>query len=141
MKIKLIQALSLVLALLLQVAPLLRSLMPNSSVGLAPSTWATVLKLGVGAAALMGFDAISQASSIAISPVNATVGSVYSGTVSYSGGHSGSVSSMSLTNICLGSAVSLGNGLTIIYAGANNATVSGTPTTAGNLPLDRKSVV
>ena len=134
MKIKLIQALSLVLALLLQVAPLLRSLMPNSSAGLAPSTWATVLKLGVGAAALMGFDAISQASSIAILPGNATVGQLYTGTVSYSGSHAGSINSMQVSNNCLGS-VSLGNNLTITYAGGNKASVTGTPTTAQNLPF------
>ena len=97
MKIKLIRFLSILLAALLQVAPLLRSFLPNIQ-GLAPSSWGFILKLGVGTAALMGFDAVSKASSVSISPPNATVGQPYIGTVTYSGGHAGSVRSMSLTN-------------------------------------------
>ena len=58
MKNKTIQFMSVLLAGLLQVAPLLRSFLPNAQ-GLAPSAWAFILKAGVGAAALLGFDAVS----------------------------------------------------------------------------------
>jgi len=137
MKNKTIQFMSVLLAGLLQVAPLLRSFLPNAQ-GLAPSAWAFILKAGVGAAALLGFDAVSQASSISISPPNATVGQPYVGTVTYSGGHAGSVSSMSLTNVCLGSTVPFLDGLTIVYGGANTATVTGTPTNAANYAFTLK---
>jgi hypothetical protein len=129
MKTKYLQAMSLLLAAQLQVMPLLRSFLPNTQ-GLAPSAWGFILKLGVGATALLGFDAVSQASSIAISPANATVGVAYVGTVSYSGGHSGSVTSMMMSNNCLSSPYPLGNGLSIVYAGGNKATVTGTPLAA-----------
>ena len=128
---------SLLLAMMLQVAPLVRSMMPAQ--GLSPSAWGFILKLGLGATALMGFDAVSQASSIAISPANATVGTFYSGTVSYSGGHAGSVSSMSLTNNCMGSTIPFVDGLSIVYAGGNKANVSGTPTGAGTYTFSVKS--
>jgi hypothetical protein len=123
-----VQIVSLVLAVQLQLAPLMRYLLPAQ--GLAPSAWAFILKIGVGATALLGFDAVSQASGISISPPNATVGTPYVGTVTYTGGHSGSVSSMSYSNSCLGSPVTFLPGLQIVYAGGNLASVSGTPTTA-----------
>jgi hypothetical protein len=59
----------------------------------------------------------------------------YVGTVTYSGGHAGSVSSMSMSNICLGSATPLFAGLSIVYAGGNTATVSGTPTATNTYPF------
>ena len=130
MRTKFIQTLSLLLAAMLQLAPLVRSCLPNAA-GLAPSAWSLILKVGVGAVALLGFDAVSQASSIAISPPNATVGVPYVGTITYSGGHAGSVSSMTFSNTCLSGLSSFLSGLKIQYAGANQATVSGTPTTAG----------
>ncbi|MEI6077264.1 MAG: immunoglobulin domain-containing protein [Verrucomicrobiota bacterium] len=128
MKQKFLQITALALAAMLQMAPLLRSVLPAQ--GLAPSAWGFILKIGVGATALLSFDAVSQASSISISPANATVGVPYVGTVSYSGGHSGTVASMMLSNNCLSSAYPLGNGLSIIYAGGNTATVTGTPLAA-----------
>ncbi|MDR3460546.1 MAG: immunoglobulin domain-containing protein [Verrucomicrobiae bacterium] len=131
MKTKVVPSLSILLALLLQAAPLLRSLAPATQ-GLAPSTWAIVLKIGVGAVALLGFDAVSQASSISISPPNATAGVAYSGTVTYSGGHSGAVTSMSVSNVCLGSLTPFFDGLSIVYSGGNKATVTGTPTAAAS---------
>ncbi len=136
MKIKFIRLMSILLAAMLQVAPLLRSLLPNAQ-GLAPSSWGFILKLGVGATALLGFDAVSQASSVSISPPNATVGQPYIGTVTYSGGHAGSVSSMAFTN-CIGSGVPFVDGLTIVYDGVNIATVTGTPTNAGNYAFSIK---
>jgi hypothetical protein len=133
MRIKFIQIMSILLAALLQAAPLLRTFLVNVQ-GLAPSSWGFILKLGVGAVACLGFDAVSKASSISISPPNATVGQPYIGTVTYSGGHARSVSSMSY-NTCIGSGVPFVDGLTITYAGVNSATVSGTPTAAGTFPF------
>ena len=127
---KLIRLLSLTLAGALQIMPLVRSALPSLAQGLAPSAWAVIFRWAAGGAAYFGYHAISSASSIAISPPNATVGVPYVGTVTYSGGHAGSVASMSLTNICLGSATPLFAGLNIVYAGGNTATVSGTPSTA-----------
>ena len=129
MKTKCLQVVSLLLAAQLQIMPLLRSFLPNTQ-GLVPSAWGFILKVGVSTTALLGFDAVSQASSIAISPANATVGVSYVGTVSYSGGHSGSVASMMMSNNCLSSSRPLGNGLSIIYAVGNKATVTGTPLAA-----------
>ena len=126
MKTKYIQLMSVLLAGMLQVAPLLRSFLPNAT-GLAPAAWGVILKLGLGATALLGFDAVSQASSIAISPANATVGVPYVGTITYSGGHAGAVSSMMMSNICLSTTFSIGNGLSVVYAGGNQAAISGTP--------------
>ena len=134
MKIKFIQIISLLLAALLQMAPLLRSFVTNTQ-GLSPSAWGFILKVGVGTAALMGFDSVSKASSISISPPNATVGQFYSGTVSYSGGHAGTVSSMKYNSICLGSPTPFVDNLTIVYASGNKATVTGTPTSAANFPF------
>jgi hypothetical protein len=130
MKTRYIRLLSLLLAALLQLAPLVRTLLPQAT-GLAPSAWAIILKIGVGAVALAGFDAVSQASSIAISPPNATVGVPFVGVVTYSGGHAGSVASMALSNNCLSSLVPLFAGLSIQYLNANQAQVSGTPTSSG----------
>jgi hypothetical protein len=135
MKNKFSKTLPLLLAGALQVMPMLRTILPMQAQGIAPSTWAIVLKLAAGGVAIFGFHGISSASSIAISPPNATVGVPYVGTVTYSGGHSGDVHSMKLTNNCLSSSFALAPGLTIIYSGANNATVSGTPTTAGTYPF------
>ena len=133
MKTKSIQIMSIMLAGLLQAAPLLRTFLANVQ-GLAPSSWGFILKLGVGAVACLGFDAVSKASSISISPPNATVGQPYIGTVTYTGGHAGSVSSMAYA-ACMGGGVPFVDGLTIAYAGVNTATVSGTPTNAGSFPF------
>ena len=54
--------LPLILAMTLPVMPLLRSLLPAASQGLAPSAWSIILKLGMGTAALLGsYDAVSGA--------------------------------------------------------------------------------
>jgi Immunoglobulin domain/Immunoglobulin I-set domain len=138
MRTRFLQTLSLVLAALLQIAPLVRTLLPAQS-GLAPSAWAIVLKIGVGAIALLGFDAVSQASSISISPANATVGTPYTGTITYSGGHAGAVNSMTYSNNCLsGSPIAFLDGMTITYSSGNTATVSGTPTNAANYAFTLK---
>ncbi len=137
MKYRYLQFMSVLMAGLLQLAPLARTFMMNLQ-GLAPSSWAMILRIGVGASALLGFDAVSRASSIAISPANATVGQPYVGTITYSGGHAGSVSSMAFSNVCLGSAVAFVDGLTIVYNGGNTATVTGTPTGAGNFAFTLK---
>lgn len=120
----------LIVAAALQVLPMMRNALPELQ-AMAPSSWAVILRLTTGAIALFGFDAISSASSIAISPVNATVGVPYVGTITYSGSHAGEVSSMTITNLCMTSARALVPGLTTTYSSVNKANVSGTPTTAG----------
>ncbi len=125
MKNRFIQILSLLLAAMLQLAPLMRSILPTQ--GLAPSAWGFILKIGVGATALLGFDAVSQASSMALSPANATMGSPYSGVISYSG-HSSSVNSASCNGNCLAGGSIVTNGLTVAYDGAHSITINGTPT-------------
>lgn len=128
---------SVLMAGFLQVAPLLRTFVTNIQ-GLAPSGWAVVFRLGAGATALLGFDAVSRASSISISPANATMGQPYVGTVTYSGSHAGSVSSMSYNTACIGTGVGFVDGLNIVYNGGNTATVTGTPTSAGNFAFSIK---
>jgi len=89
-------------------------------------TAAIVFRWAVGAVALLGVDAVSKASSIAISPPSATIGVAYAGTISYSGGHASAVESMSINGTCLGS-YTLAPGLTVTYNGGNTASVIGTP--------------
>ena len=125
----------LIVAAALQVMPMIRSALPQLQ-AIAPSSWAVVLKLSAGAVAYFGYHAISSASSIAISPANATVGQAYTGTITYSGGHAGSVSSMTITNsagtaTCMCSAQILLPGSTTAYSSVTTASVSGTPTTSG----------
>ena len=133
MKTKLIQALSLLLAGALQILPLARSMLPTVTQGLAPSTWAIIFRWAAGGTAMFGYHAISSASSISISPPTATIGTPYVGTITYSGGHAGSVTSIGLTTnapynsfTCLGS-MQLAPGLTATYSGGNTLSVSGTP--------------
>ena len=133
----LVKLLSVFMAFALQVMPMIRSALVNLNQTLAPNGWAVVFRWVAGAAVL-GCDAVSKASSIAISPPNATVGQSYIGTVTYSGGHAGSVSSMSMSNYCLSTGTNLFDGLAIVYAGGNTASVSGTPTTAGTFPFTLK---
>ena len=139
MKKQFTKVLPVMLAGLLQVAPIMRNLFIEARAW-APCSWAVVLKIATGAVAIFGYHAISSASSIAVSPANATVGQAYVGTVTYSGGHASQVSSMALSNnltsgtlVCLGASQTLGNGLSIVYSGGNKATVTGTPSAAGNL--------
>lgn len=56
--------LPLLLAALLHFMPMLRAVLPLQTHGLAPSTWAIVLKLTTGAVGILGFHAISSASNI-----------------------------------------------------------------------------
>src|SRR5215475_760934 len=138
MKNRISKTLPLLLAAVLQAAPLLKNFLMELQPW-TPSSSAFVLKIATGAVAIFGYHAISSASSIAISPANATNGVPYVGTVTYSGGHAASVSSMALRNTstglydCIGTAIPMGNGLTIIYSGGNKATVSGTPTSVSNM--------
>ncbi len=146
MKSRFIQTLSILLAALLQLAPLLRQLMPSTQ-GLAPNAWAMILKIGVGSLALVGFDAVSRASSVSVSPANVVTGTLYTNStaiaITYSGGHAGSVSSMQVqTNgvyQCLvGTSVPLGDGLSITYNTKNTATITGTPNKTNSLTLTIK---
>lgn len=130
MKNRFIQILSLLLAAMLQLAPLMRSILPTQ--GLAPSAWGFILKIGVGATALLGFDAVSQASSMSLSPANATMGSPYSGVISYSG-HSTSVHSTTVNGDCLNGGSVITNGLTITFDGSHTFNINGTPTKTNTL--------
>lgn len=134
----LVKMLSLLLAGALQLLPLIRSALTTMDEGLAPSGWAVVFRWAAGGAALLGVDAMSRASSIAISPPNAVVGQPYVGSVTYSGGHAGSVSSMSYSNTCLFTSTNFVDGLMIIYSGGNAASVTGTPTNAGTFAFTLK---
>lgn len=134
----LVKMLSLLMAFALQVMPMIRSALVSVNPALAPSGWAVVFRWVAGSAAFLSCDAVSKASSIAISPPNATVGQPYIGTITYSGGHAGSVSSMSLSNFCLANSTNLSNGLSIVYAGGNSASVSGTPASAGTFAFTLK---
>jgi hypothetical protein len=129
--------LPLFLACILQIVPLLRTVLMQAR-EIAPCAWAVVLRIGASAIGVFGFDAVSSASSIAISPVTATNGVSYIGTITYSGSHAGSVSSMMLSNTCMTSQLSFLQGLKISYAGVNKATVSGTPTNSGTFPFSLK---
>ncbi len=138
MKKRISKTLPVLLAAILQAVPLLKNLLIEIQPW-SPSSSAFVLKIATGAVAVLGYHAISSASSVAVSPPNATVGVPYVGTITYAGGHAASVSSMGLRNNatglydCLGSPISMGNGLTIVYTGGNKATISGTPTTTSNM--------
>lgn len=125
------------LACILQVAPFLRTVVMQAREA-APCAWGIILRIGAGAIGVFGFDAVSSASSIAISPVTATNGVPYVGTVTYSGSHAGSVSSMMLSNVCMSSQLNFLQGLKISYAGVNKATVTGTPTNSGTFPFQLK---
>lgn len=107
--------------------PLVRSALPFMQSAGSPSG-AIILRWVIGIA-IAGYDAISKASSIAISPPTATIGVPYSGTITYSGGHAGAVTSMTVNGVCLASgSYTLPSGLMVTYTGVNTAVVSGTPT-------------
>jgi hypothetical protein len=137
MKPKTAKMLSLSLAAMLQSLPLVRTVLPALQAE-APPIWADIFRWVAGGVAFFGYHAISSASSIAISPPTATIGTPYSGTITYSGGHAGAVSSMSMSNNCLGS-WTLAPGLTVTYGGGNIANVSGTPAgPSNNVPFTLK---
>ena len=126
------------LAAALQLMPMLRSLLPLQAQGLVPSAWAVIFRLGVGAAAYLGYDAVSSASSIAISPPTGLGGVPYTGTITYSGGHAGSVTcwngKSNWTNTGAGvcdSPYPIAPGLIATPNGNNTCSVSGTPTNLG----------
>jgi hypothetical protein len=131
MRKNLTPALSVLLAAALQLMPLLRNIVGFESQGLAPSGYAFILKIGVGAVALLGFDAVSSATSVTISPVTATFGQPYRGTITYESTYAGQFTAMTITNVCMSSPVQIAPGLTAIYNSFNTATVTGTPTMPG----------
>ena len=125
--------LSVVLAAALQVMPMVGNLISIESQGLVPSGYACILKIAAGAVALLGFDAVSSASSISISPATALVGQPYTGIITYNSAYAGRIHAMTLTNDCMDSPVMIAPGLNAIYSATSGytATVSGTPTTVG----------
>lgn len=126
MKKKLTTILSIVLAGILQIAPLLRSLLPTLQEVADSPTGSLIFKWAVGTVAFLGYHAVSSASSLSISPPTAVLGVPYAGTITYSGGHAGSVESMAISNTCLGS-FALAPGLTLTYHSVNTASLTGTP--------------
>jgi len=120
--------LAVLLAGTLQILPMLRAVIPLEARGLAPSTWAWVLKLGGGALAFMGsYDAASGATQI-VAPytVNAKVGTAYSRQLTTSGQ---TAHSWSASTAAKGTAVfPLTPGLWLTNS---NGKIGGTPTWAG----------
>jgi hypothetical protein len=121
------QLIAILLAAWMQIAPLLRNFVPDVE-GFAPTAWGYILKICVTTAGVVGFDAISSASSISISPPTAIAGQSYVGTITYAGGHAGNVKSMTFSNNCMSSSISFFDGMSIVYSGGNYASVTGTPT-------------
>ncbi|HZQ45628.1 MAG TPA: immunoglobulin domain-containing protein, partial [Verrucomicrobiae bacterium] len=135
MKLRMTNFLALMLAGLLQFMPLLRSAFSTMQ-SVASPTGSLIMRWVAGGVAYFGYHAISSASSISISPPSATIGTSYAGTITYSGGHAGAVSSMSMSNSCLTSSHILAPGLTVIYQSVNTASVTGIPTGAlGTVPF------
>src|SRR5579862_3457768 len=126
MKPKSQKMLPVLLAGILQVMPFLRSALPVLEFAGSPAG-SVIMRWVAGGVAFFGYHAISSASSISISPGTATIGQAYSGTLTYSGSHSGSVVSMKYGSTCLGS-TTLTPGLTIRYSGGYTASITGTPT-------------
>jgi hypothetical protein len=125
-----VKFLSLTLAALLQFLPVLRTILP----AITSPSGSFVMRWVAGGVAMFGYHAVSRASSIAISPPTATIGTPYTGVITYSGGHAGSVSSMSMSNHCLSASWTLAPGLTVTYGGGHTANVTGTPSgTAGTV--------
>lgn len=117
--------LALFLAGVLPFMPMLRLVVPVLRTAENPSA-AWIFKWVIGAA-IVGYDAVSSASSVAISPPSATIGVAYAGTITYSGSHAGAVVSMGINGNCLGT-YTIAPGLTATYSGGNTARVTGTPT-------------
>ncbi len=111
--------------------PMLRNIVGLESQGLAPSGYAFILKIGVGAVALLGFDAVSSATTVTISPNIATFGQPYTGTITYNSAYASQVNAMTISNVCMDTPLELAPGLTAVYNGGYTAAVSGTPTTPG----------
>lgn len=137
MKQTLTKFLPLVLATALQTMPFLRTVLPVVSTGSAPSSWAFILKVVLGTAALSSVDAVSGASSITVSPANATNGQPYSGIVQYSGQHASDAKSWQLRTNWNGNFTACGNvyqiapGLWLTNVASHIARIGGTPTSTG----------
>ena len=119
--------LAVFLACLLQVMPFMRAMVSMQTTGLAPSSWACVLKLGAGAVAFLGsYHAVSGATAI-VTPytVNAQVGVPFSRQLTTSGQ---TAHSWSASTAALGSTVfPLTPGLVLTNS---NGKIAGTPTVA-----------
>ncbi|MEI6077946.1 MAG: hypothetical protein WCS94_20360, partial [Verrucomicrobiota bacterium] len=143
---------AVVLAALLQVLPLARTLMTNPATA---STFAIILRWGIGAGAVIGsVDAVSGATSTFTTPstFSGAVGTTFSNNVSVSigGGNTAASNDYFITSSGSVSSTTLGNGqstttamppgLTFKASWVNNAStiggmIYGTPTTAGSFPV------
>lgn len=148
---RLTRTLPLLLAAALQLMPLLRNIITSPAAG---SSFAIILRWGIGAGAALGaVDAVSGATSVFSSPsaFSGTVGTYFSNNVvcSIGGGNqaarsdylylqSGTVTSALLTNTAT-STLTMPPGLTFQSSWVNGAStiggvIYGTPTTAGTYP-------
>ena len=143
---------AVVLAALLQVLPLARTLMTNPATA---STFAIILRWGIGAGAVIGsVDAVSGATSTFTTPstFSGAVGTIFSNNVSVSigGGNTAASSDYFITSSGTVTSTTLGNGqsttnamppgLNFKSSWVNNAStiggvIYGTPTTAGSFPV------
>lgn len=129
MKKTLSKILPVILAGVLQVAPVLKNVLMQAR-EMAPCAWGVILRVGATAIGAFGFDAISSASSIAISPPTGNTNG-YTGTITYSGGHAASVSGAKYNGVCLSSTpTAFVDGLKLTYNGGNTIQVS----SSGTLP-------
>ncbi|HWF18130.1 MAG TPA: immunoglobulin domain-containing protein [Verrucomicrobiae bacterium] len=140
MKPKATKYLSVALAGILQILPVVRSALPGLQAIASSPTGALILRWVAGGVAYFGYHAISGATTlnyaISISPPTATQGKFYSGTLTWTGGYSGEVSSMSINGNCIvGTPYTISPGLSIIYSGGSTATISGTPMTSNLFTL------
>jgi hypothetical protein len=127
---------SLVLAAALQVLPISRVFIASAPA--AGSSYAIVATWIAGTVALLGgYDAVSGASTISITPTSATNGVRYSGAVQYSGEHAGDAKSWQLVNNWNGAQSGCNNvyeiapGLWLTNSSTYLARVGGTPTASG----------
>ena len=127
---------SLVLAVALQVVPISRVFIASSPA--TGSSFAIISTWIAGAFALLGgYDVVSGASSISITPTTATTGVPYLGAVQYSGSHASSAKSWELRNNWSGaksgcnSVYEIAPGLWLTNASTYLARVGGTPTASG----------
>lgn len=127
---------AVLLAGLLQLAPVWRTFIPLEARALAPSSWAWVLQLGAGAVALLGgYDSVSGATQI-VAPytVNATTGVAYSRQLTTSGQ---TAHSWSASTAAIGTPVfPLTPGLWLTNA---NGKIGGVPTWAGTSNITIKA--
>lgn len=116
--------LSLLLAVVLQLTPVLRFIVPSQ--GAASSAWAIILRLGAGLAATLGsYNAVSGATNLIPNGAtyNLKVGITTNLIIGYSGVHTPASFSASPNPVC--------PGMTLNNASGTSTRITGTPTATG----------